>query len=33
LTGLYGDRQGEGISNAYGYFTPAGTASIADSFA
>jgi hypothetical protein len=31
-TGLYGDRHGMGISNSYRYFTPTGTATLANSF-
>src|SRR6266480_6145891 len=31
-TGLYGDRHGTGISNSYRYFTPTGTANLANSF-
>src|SRR5262249_36204571 len=32
LTGLYPDRQGQGVSNAYGYFRPDGSVGFSSSF-
>ncbi|HMI99714.1 MAG TPA: hypothetical protein VK488_07785 [Gaiellaceae bacterium] len=32
LTGLYPDRQGQGVSNSYGYFRPNGTVGFSSSF-
>src|SRR5262249_44914182 len=32
LTGLYPDRQGQGVSNSYGYFRPDGSVGISSSF-